>query len=172
MKSISDLNDENKFNIGARRISISTSGIIDGIEKLADEPLQINLAISLHAPNDKLRSKLMPINKKYNIADVLEATKEYINKTSRQVMIEYIMIKGVNDNPIFAKELADRLSGGLYVVNLIACNPVGDFKPATTKAIEEFAEVLENNRIKITQRHKFGRDVEAACGQLAGGRRK
>lgn len=162
------INDEKKFNIGARKISISTSGIVDGIEKLASEDLQLNLAISLHAPNNKMRSRLMPINKKHRIEDIFEAVDNYIAKTSRQVMIEYILIKGINDSTENALELADLVRGRLCVVNVIACNPVGTYKPSPTEIIEEFIATLEGAGVKVIQRYRFGTDINAACGQLAG----
>ncbi len=124
-------NDEQGLNIGARKISISTSGVIEGIEKLAEEKLQLNLAISLHAPDDALRSELMPVNKKYPLEKVLKAVDDYIKKTSRRVMFEYLLIKGVNDSPNHARRLARIMRKPLYMVNLIRYNPAGgDFLPS------------------------------------------
>jgi len=164
------VNDKDGLNVGARHISISTAGITEGIEKLAKEPLQINLAISLHAPTDKLRLELMPINKNYPIEKILFAVDNYIKNTKRRVMFEYLMIDGVNDSEKEAKELALLLKKTLYFVNLISFNPVGhsEFKPSPGFKIEKFKEVLENSGITVTQRHRFGREIKAACGQLAG----
>ena len=127
-KAIEILNDDNCFGIGARKISISTAGITEGIEKLAEEFPQINLAISLHAPDDKLRGELMPVNKKYPLEKILKAVDEYIKKTNRKVMFEYVMLKDVNDSEEQAKKLAKLLKKPLYMVNLIAYNPNGRFE--------------------------------------------
>ena len=170
LEAIRILNDKNGFNLGARHISISTIGITEGIEKLAKEKLQINLAISLHAPNNNLRSKLMPINKKYPIEKILAAVDDYIKKTKRRVMFEYLMIDGVNDSPAQAKELAKLLKKPLYFINLISFNPIGHskFKPSPGWKIKKFKEVLEKAGMAVTQRYRFGREIKAACGQLAG----
>jgi 23S rRNA (adenine2503-C2)-methyltransferase len=165
LKTISYLNED--LGIGARHISISTSGVIDGIEKLASQKLQVNLAISLHAPNEKLRGELMPINKKFPLKDLLKAVDKYIVKTGRRVMFEYLMIKGVNDSPIQAKELAKLMKKPLYMVNLIACNPTDVFEASEKKSIENFRKILEQEGVAVTQRYSFGQDIDAACGQLA-----
>jgi len=165
------LHDKDGFNLGARHFSVSTCGITEGIEKLADEKLEINLAISLHAPNDELRSKLMPVNKKYSISQILKAVDEYIKITRRRVMFEYIMIKDVNDSDSCAKELVKIINRPLYFVNLISYNNFGnltaDFKPSTNGRIKKFKEILEKAGVPITQRYRFGQDIKAACGQLA-----
>jgi len=170
ISAIKILNDKDGLNIGARHISISTAGITRGIEKLTAEPLQINLAISLHAPNNELRSKLMPINKAYPIEKILTAVDDYIKKTKRRVMFEYLMIDGVNDSPIQAEELAKLLKKPLYFVNLISFNPIGhsDFKPSSGWKIKKFKEILIKSGINVTQRYQFGKEIRAACGQLAG----
>jgi 23S rRNA (adenine2503-C2)-methyltransferase len=165
LKAISYLNED--LGIGARHISVSTSGVIDGINKLAGQKLQINLAISLHAPDNKLRSELMPINKKFPLDDLLKAVDKYIIKTGRRVMFEYLMIKGVNDSPAQAKELAKLMDKPLHMVNLIAYNPTDVFKPSDKKAIENFRNILEQEGVAVTQRYSFGQDIDAACGQLA-----
>ncbi len=167
IEAVRILNSQDCFNIGARKISISTSGIIEGIEKLEKENLQINLSISLHAPNDKLRTELMPINKKYPLKKVLESVDRYIKKTGRKVMFEYLMIKGVNDSMENAKELADLMKKSLHMVNLIVYNPTGKFKASDSKTIKKFKEYLEKQGIYTTQRYEFGRGIKAACGQLA-----
>ena len=165
--AIKILNDKEGFNLGARHFSISTVGIIDGgIEELAKEELQINLAISLHAPNDELRSKLMPINKKYPIKKVLNAVDDYIKKTRRRVMFEYIMIKNVNDSEEHAKTLVRLMKKPLYFVNLISYNFTGIFKSSPASRIKKFKEILEKEGVTVTQRYRFGEGIEAACGQL------
>ncbi len=170
LEAIKILNDKDGFNLGSRHISISTCGIVEGIKKLAKESLQVNLAISLHAPNNELRSKLMPINKAYSIEKVLKAVDDYIEKTRRRVMFEYLMIDGVNDSPAKALELAKLLKKPLYFVNLISFNPIGhsEFKPSSGWKIKQFKETLEKAGINVTQRHRFGKEIKAACGQLAG----
>ena len=163
------LNDKDYFNIGARRISISTVGIVEGIKKLTEEKLQVNLAISLHAPNDALRSKMMPVNKKYPLVKILRAVEDYLKATRRKIMFEYIMIKDVNDSLENAKELATMLSGlkpFIFMVNLISYNPTGVFKASLPERIKDFKVVLQESKIETTQRYKFGQGIKAACGQL------
>jgi len=167
LESVKVLNDYKYFNIGVRSISVSTAGIIEGINKLSEEKLHINLAISLHAPNNELRGKLMPINKKYPLKEVLKAVDKYIEKTKRKVMFEYVLIKGVNDSNEHAKELAKIMGGNkLYFVNLILYNDTGIYKASTTERVKEFREILENLNIRYTQRYRFGDDIQAACGQF------
>ncbi|RJQ35123.1 23S rRNA (adenine(2503)-C(2))-methyltransferase RlmN [Candidatus Parcubacteria bacterium] len=165
IKAIKYLNEDLK--IGARKISISTSGVIPGIKRLADEDLQLNLAISLHAPNDKLRSELMPINKGFPLTKLLPAVDAYIRKTGRQVMFEYLLIRGVNDQPQHAAELAELMKKPLYIVNLISYNPTDAFKASRSIDVRKFKEILERQGIVVTQRYSFGQDINAACGQLA-----
>jgi len=167
-KAIEILNDDNCFGIGARKISVSTAGITEGIERLAEDFPQINLAISLHAPDDKLRGELMPVNQKYPLEKILKSVDEYIEKTNRKVMFEYVMLKDVNDSEEQAKKLAKRLKYPLYMVNLIAYNPNGRFESSSPERIKKFKAVLEKAGIFATQRYRFGTDIEAACGQLAG----
>jgi len=169
-KAIEILNDDNCFGIGARKISVSTAGVIEGIEKLAEEFPQINLAISLHAPDEKLRSELMPVNKKYPLEKILRAVEEYIKKTNRKVMFEYVMIKDINDSEEQAKKLSRLLKRPLYMVNLIAYNLTGRFKASSPEKIKKFKNILEEAGIFTTQRYRFGTDISAACGQLAGER--
>jgi 23S rRNA (adenine2503-C2)-methyltransferase len=168
LASVRILNDKDLIGLGARHISISTSGITEGIRKLAKENLQVNLAVSLHAPEDKLRLSLMPINKKYSLEKVLQAVDYYIEKTSRRVMFEYLMIKGVNDSPANAEKLANIMRRPLYLVNLISYNPTGKFEPSPEESITKFKNILEKNRVAVTRRYSFGQDIKAACGQLAG----
>lgn len=165
MKAIKYLNED--LDIGARRMSISTSGVLHGIKKLANEPMQINLAVSLHAPNDKLRTELMPINKGFPLKKLFAEVDAYIAKTGRRVMFEYLMIKGVNDKPQHAEELVALMQKPLYMVNLIAYNPTDVFKSSDSRSIKQFKEILERARIPVTQRYSFGQDIDAACGQLA-----
>ncbi|MCF7835952.1 MAG: 23S rRNA (adenine(2503)-C(2))-methyltransferase RlmN [Candidatus Marinimicrobia bacterium] len=163
------LNDKEGLDIGARKISISTCGIIEGIEKLTKEDIQVNLAISLHAPEDELRSKLMPVNKKYSLEEVLEAVDNYIKETSRQVMFEYLLLKDVNDTREHAQKLAKLLCKPLYFLNLIIYNPTEKegMAPSPLKNVKEFKEVLEKANIPFSQRYRFGGEIKAACGQLA-----
>ena len=167
MEAIRIMNNEECFNIGARHISISTSGIVEGIEKLSKENLQVNLAISLHAPNDKLRSEIMPVNNIHHLSDVLNAVKKYVDLTNRKVMFEYIMIDGVNDGEKEAEELSRLMRDKLSFVNLISYNPTGVFKPSKKEAVEKFKKILTKNSVNVTQRYKFGVGIDAACGQLA-----
>jgi len=167
ISAINDLNNKDLFNIGARHISISTVGIIEGIKKLQNEKLQINLAISLHAPNNKLRESIMPVNKKYSIEKILKASDEYINKTNRKVMIEYLLIKNVNDSIKEAGELVKIFRHKkLYVINLIKYNDTKEFKAPSNETIKKFKNHLEKNYINVIERYRFGQDIHAACGQL------
>ncbi|MFA5013857.1 MAG: 23S rRNA (adenine(2503)-C(2))-methyltransferase RlmN [Candidatus Paceibacterota bacterium] len=166
-KAIDIINDKDGFNIGARKISISTAGIVEGIKKMANEKLQINLSISLHAPTDELRETIMPIAKKYPLKKLMKAIDSYIVKTSRKVMFEYLMIKGVNDTMENAEQLTKLVNKPLYMVNLIAYNPTGKFKSSDKKTIKTFKDYLEKRGIFTTQRYEFGQDIAAACGQLA-----
>lgn len=168
LSAIRILNDKGGFNIGARKFSISTVGITEGIEKLAEEKLEINLAISLHASDDKSRSQLMPIGKKYNIEKILETVDDYIKKTNRKVMFEYLMIKDVNDSDDSAEKLAKLMKRRLYLVNLISYNPTADFQPSSKERIKRFKSILEKAGVYVTERYRFGREIKAACGQLAG----
>ncbi|MBI4733874.1 MAG: 23S rRNA (adenine(2503)-C(2))-methyltransferase RlmN [Rubrobacteridae bacterium] len=161
------LNDKDTLNIGMRRFSISTAGLISGIKKLADEGLEINLAVSLHAPTDELRAKIMPVNKKHPIKDLMEAINLYIKKTNRKVMIEYAMLKDLNYSKKHAKDLATLLKGKLCVVNLIPYNETNKFSSSGISTINRFKDILRNEGINAVQRYRFGEDIDAACGQLA-----
>lgn len=163
------LNDPNAFGIGARHISLSTVGVIPGIEKLAREPLQVNLAFSLHAADPKQRNRLMPVNRAYPLEAVLAALSRYAAKTRRKVMFEYIMIKGVNDSENQAWDLIKLLSSfprRLCLVNLIQYNPTGLFVASPRETIRVFRRVLEKEGIEVTERLRLGRGIKAACGQL------
>jgi 23S rRNA (adenine2503-C2)-methyltransferase len=173
MKAIRFLNDEETFNIGARKISISTVGIIDGIKKLSSEPLQINLALSLHAPDDELRNQIMPVSKNNPLKSLLKAVKSYIDKTNRKVMIEYLLLDKVNDSSAQAQRLADLLKaslGRLFMVNLISYNETQKYRSSPNAVINNFKKILEREGVEVSQRFKLGRDVQGACGQLAGQR--
>jgi len=169
LSAVKIINDQHGLALGARHISISTCGIVEGIKRFTDEDLQVNLAISLHAANDTLRSKLVPLNKTYPLEAILTAVDDYIKKTGRKVMFEYLMIAGVNDRNKDAEDLAKLLKRPLYFVNLISYNSIGhsDFKPSSEARIRKFGEILKNSGITVTQRHKFGREIKGACGQLA-----
>ena len=167
LSAIKIINDKNGFGIGARKISISTSGVIEGINKLAEEKLQVNLAISLHAPNNKLRSEIMPVNDRYPLEKVLEAVDDYINKTSRKVMFEYLLLRDVNDSESCAEQLATLMNKPLYMVNLIKYNPTGSFYSSDSQTIKNFNNIIESRGVEVTQRYSFGTDINAACGQLA-----
>lgn len=159
---------EKGLNIGQRHITVSTSGIVPSMYKFADENTQINLAISIHAPNDKLRSKLMPVNRRFPFEDVIEACRYYIAKTGRRITFEYALIGGVNDQAEHAQELADVLKDMLCHVNLIPVNhvPERNYVRTPREDIFEFQRVLERNKINVTIRREQGHDIAAACGQL------
>lgn len=158
------------FQIGARRLTVSTSGIIPGIYKLAENDMQSTLAISLHAPNHEIRRKLMPIEDKYNMTDLKTALKKYIEKTGRRITIEYLLAKDLNDTPQAAKELAEYLSDIKCNVNLIPYNPTAknDYQRPSNNAIQKFKYLLEHSGKKVTIRLERGADIDAACGQLRG----
>lgn len=162
--------DERGLGIGQRHVTVSTSGIVPGIYRFADEGTQINLAISIHAPNDELRSKLMPVNRRYPFDEVMAAVRYYWDKTGRRVTFEYALIGGVNDRPEHAEELADVLnaSGILCHVNLIPVNHVPERKYVRTprEDIFEFQRILARKGINATIRREQGADIAAACGQL------
>jgi len=168
MNFIKIINDAKGIAIGARHITLSTCGIIPKIKELMKEDLQINLAISLHAPNSQLRNKLMPINKAYDLKELIKTIKEYIEVTNRRVTIEYIMLKDVNDNEIQATELAALLRGMNVYVNLIPYNETNhiEFKRALKDTVMKFYDTLKKKRINVTIRREFGSNIDAACGQL------
>ncbi len=165
--AIKILNDKDGFNLGVRHISISTCGIVPAILKFADEETQVNLAISLHAPNDEIRSKIMPVNKAYNLKKLFLAIDYYIKKTNRKVMFEYVLIDGVNDSDKNAKELAKIMKKKLYHINLIKYHDTGVFKSSSKKQQQRFFDILKKEGASVTFRISFGEDISAACGQLA-----
>jgi len=170
MNAVRIMNNKEGFGIGARHISISTCGIFDGIQKLSEEELPLNLAISLHASNDEVRRKLMPVAHGYAIKELMAVIDEYIKKTNRKVMFEYLMINGANDTDEIALELAKLLKNKLCVVNLIQYNDTGAFVASSHNRMNRFKEILEKNGVQATMRYRFGRDIKGACGQLATGR--
>lgn len=161
------LNEHKGIDIGIRHITISTCGLVPKIEKLIDENMQVNLAISLHAPNDELRKQIMPIAKVYDINVLMKTVKKYIDKTSRRVTFEYIMLSGVNDTEECAKELAGLLRGINGYVNLIPYNKTSSkYEKSNSNAINKFYDTLKKLKINVTVRREFGSKVDAACGQL------
>jgi 23S rRNA (adenine2503-C2)-methyltransferase len=156
------------MGLGARRITLSTSGLVPEMRRLADEGLQIGLAVSLHAPNDELRSRLMPVNRRWPIGEVLEAAEHFVQRTRRRVSFEYTLMAGVNDSDALADELADLLGGRLCHVNLIPLNPNEDLSlhASSTQRALAFESRLREAGIAATIRVNRGRDILAACGQL------
>ena len=168
MKTIKLLNHPKGINMGARHISISTSGIVPNIYKLADENIQCTLSISLHSSSNEKRSEMMPINNLYNIQELMEACKYYIEKTHRRISFEYALAKDNNDNLQDAKSLAELLKGMLCHVNLIPINEIkdGKFNKSTNENIMKFRDYLNAHGIVATIRRELGSDIDAACGQL------
>ncbi|MGN6275236.1 MAG: 23S rRNA (adenine(2503)-C(2))-methyltransferase RlmN [Solirubrobacterales bacterium] len=150
-----------------RRTAISTVGWVPGIDRLAECEMPVSLALSLHAPNDGLRSQIMPVNERYPIAEVLAACERYRAARRRKVFVEYVMLDGVNDLPEHARELAELLDPRGYKVNLIPYNPTGAYDGSPPERIERFRAILAEHRITATVRLTRGRDIDAACGQLA-----
>jgi 23S rRNA (adenine2503-C2)-methyltransferase len=150
-----------------RRTAISTVGWVPGIDRLAECELPVALALSLHAPNDELRSQLMPVNDRYPLAEVLAACDRYRAKRRRKIFVEYVMLDGVNDHPEHARQLAALLDPRVYKVNLIPYNPTGAYDGSSPERIEHFRAILDGNGLTATVRLTRGRDIDAACGQLA-----
>ena len=168
IKAIRLINNPKALNIGARHISISTCGLIDGIARLAEENIQCNLCISLHSSRDEVRSDMMPINKKYNISELICACKKYIEKTNRRITFEYALVDGVNDSREDALHLSRLLKGMLCHVNLIPINKIKDgvYEKSSTEKILAFRDLLNDKGIVATVRRELGSDIAAACGQL------
>lgn len=162
------INDPMGISIGARHITLSTCGLIPKIDELSNENIQINLAISLHAPNNEIRSSIMNVNKVYNINDLIVTIRHYIAKTNRRITIEYVMLNNINDSDACAKELANLLKGLNVYVNLIPYNETNhlQFKKSSKERITSFYDVLKKNGINVTIRKEFGSNIDAACGQL------
>lgn len=176
VKFLKLVNHEKGINIGYRHISLSTCGVVTGIEKLGELDLPITLSISLHAPDDETRSEIMPVNKRWGVSELLSACRKYYAKTGRRISFEYTLISGKNDSEAYAEKLAKTLNGALRTrsesmpihVNLIPVNEVGEtgFKPTDKKSISKFISVLESKGIRATVRRKLGSDINASCGQL------
>jgi 23S rRNA (adenine2503-C2)-methyltransferase len=162
------VHDPRGMGLGYRHITVSTVGLVDKIKLFGDDFPQVKLAISLHAPNDHLRSSIMPINKKYGVSQLVKAAKEHARKTNRRVTFEYALIEGINDTDKEAKELVSILKGMLCHVNLIPLNPVEEskYKGTPKNGVNSFGRILENGGINVTIRRELGEDIDAACGQL------
>ena len=168
LRFIKLLTDPAGAGLSQRAVTVSTCGIVPGIRKLAEEKLQITLALSLHAPNDEIRRSLMPVAMKYSMDEVLEAMQAYFEATGRRITLEYSLISGVNDGPVHAQELSDRIKGKGFHVNLIPVNPVRErsFIRSRREAVDNFKKILEKNGINVTIRREMGADIDGACGQL------
>lgn len=168
LKFIQLLTDENGLNISQRNITVSTCGLVNRIRDLAEQDLQITLAISLHAPNDAVRKEIMPIANRYSIKEIIDAVTYYYNKTGRRITFEYSLVEGVNDSEENARELIRVVRGLNCHVNLIPVNPIKerDFKQTKMQFVQKFKNILEKNRINVTIRREMGADIDAACGQL------
>jgi 23S rRNA (adenine2503-C2)-methyltransferase len=170
MRCIEILQAAEGMKVGARRMTISTAGSVPEIYRFANEESQVNLAVSLNAPNDSIRRKLMPLARYYPMEGLLAACEYYVERTNRRLSFEYVLIRGVNDGRPHAQELAALMRGKLYHVNLIAYNPVDTdrFRPPSRDRVREFARWLTEGGAAATVRRSPGRDIRAACGQLAG----
>jgi len=167
IRAVKILTHDRGFGLGQRHITISTIGITSGIEKLAEENLQIGLAISLHAPNNDLRKKLVPTAGPHSVEDIIESGRNYFKKTGRRVTFEYALMEGINDSPEIAEELARLLHGNGSHVNIIPINPTtGDFKRPSEKNVSEFERILLKSGVNCTVRVEKGTEISAACGQL------
>ena len=168
VKFVRMLTDEHGYHISQRNVTVSTCGLVERIRQLAEEQFSITLAISLHAPNDAARKKLMPVANKYTIAEILDACDVYFTKTGRRVSFEYSLVQGVNDSAEFARELGGLLQGKNCHVNLIPVNPIKerDYKDSNAAFVQNFKMILEKLGINVTIRREMGRDIDAACGQL------
>jgi 23S rRNA (adenine2503-C2)-methyltransferase len=168
LESVRLLTDPDAFGLGARHITISTSGVVPAIQRFARENLQVGLAVSLHAPDDALRSTLVPLNRRYPLAEVLDACEEYIARTHRRVSFEYTMLEGVNDGVEQAEGLARLLRGMLCHINLIPWNRVDDmpYHPSSPLVISDFRDRLVEYGLAATIRDTRGSGISAACGQL------
>ena len=168
MRFLSLVSDEKGLNLSMRNISLSTCGVVPRIYDLLDRHLQLTLSVSLHAPNNEMRSAVMPINRKYPVEELIKACREYTEKTSRRISFEYAMIKDVNDSDECAYELASLLKGMLCHVNLIPANEIAEsvHKRSTAQRLEKFMSVLNSRGINTTVRRSLGSDIDASCGQL------
>ena len=168
LRFLSLVNDPNGLNIGMRHISLSTCGLVPRIQRLAVENLQLTLSVSLHAPDDETRSKIMPVNRAYNVETLLGACRQYFEKTGRRISFEYAMIDGVNDSPQAAELLLRRLRGMPAHVNLIPLNNVEEspLRPSPPAAVARFQKILNDGGVTATVRRTLGSDIDASCGQL------
>lgn len=168
MRFLELVNSPEGMNISMRHISLSTCGLVPGIDRLAQEKLQLTLSVSLHAPTDEIRNTIMPVNKAYPTEELLEACRRYYATTGRRISFEYAMINGVNDTPEAAKILLKRLKGMGAHMNLIPLNHVEEspLKPSTRQAVQTFQKILEDGGIPATVRRTLGGDIDASCGQL------
>lgn len=168
LKFLELITNTDGLNIGARNISISTCGIVPKIYDLIEKHPQYTLSVSLHAPNDEIRDRIMPVNRKWNTEELLEACRVYTKQTSRRISFEYAMMKDINDTDECARELAKRLKGMLCHVNLIPANEVreNDYQRSNNERIKEFSKILEAGGITTTIRRSLGGDIDASCGQL------
>ena len=168
LKFLKIISDERGLCISQRNITVSTCGIVPGIRKLAEEKLQITLAISLHAPTDEKRKALMPIANSYSLAEVMDACRFYFDKTGRRISFEYALVKGVNDREEEVAELTSLLKGMNCHINLIPVNPIKerDYRSTDRTNVLNFQNKLEKNGINVTIRREMGRDIDGACGQL------
>lgn len=169
LKAIFLLNDPLRLNISQRRITVSTVGVVEGIRRFMKEDLNVNLVLSLHAPNQHIRKKIIPYSRKYPLEDILSAMVAFSKESKRDITYEYTLIEGINDKPEHAEELAALLQGQQCTVNLIPYNPVPglSLKRPEKESIEEFRRILLSNEIVTTWRYTKGKDIAAACGQLA-----
>lgn len=168
LASIRILNDPRGFRLGARSFTVSTAGIVPGIDRFAEEGIQANLAVSLHAADDATRDRLVPVNRRYPTAELFAACRRYADRTHRRVTFEITLFDGINDTELHARAVAERLSALLCHVNLIPYNetPDGPFSASSAERIRAFAETLSRARIPVTIRHSMGSDIQAGCGQL------
>ncbi len=168
MRFLELVSDEKGLNIGMRHISLSTSGIVPRIYDLLEKNLQLTLSVSLHAPNDEIRSRIMPVNKSWNVNELLKACRIYGDRTSRRISFEYAMMKGVNDTPECARELGEKLKGILCHINLIPANEVPEkgHERSSDNDIQKFKAILEKEGHTVTIRRTLGSDINASCGQL------
>lgn len=168
MKFLELITDENGKNISMRHISLSTCGIVPKIYALAEKKLQLTLSVSLHAPNDQIRSAMMPVNRKWQVSELIKACRDYTEKTSRRISFEYALVNGKNDTPACAGALANLLKGMLCHINLIPVNEVTEtgLRKSTPGRVKNFSDILSKKGFAVTVRRELGSDIDAACGQL------